>query len=129
MVKMSANWEVVGTWNTRSDPVAHEVQVDLHILRPLMLDGVGGEVHGADVVAVDERALGERAVELGHAVSDSPVLRLSTGAGDNWLLLGRPGDQVAAQEDGVTGSGATSVRAASPVSVGVDHQLSRGRAV
>ena len=32
-------------------------------------------------------------------------------------------------EDGVAGSGATSVRAASPVSVGVDHQLSRGRAV
>ena len=50
-----------------------------------MLDGVGGEIHGADVVAVDERALGERAVELRqelselgrlrHAVSDSPVLR------------------------------------------------------
>ena len=49
------------------------------------------EIHGADVVAVDERALGKRAVELRqelsepgrlrHAVSDSPVLRLSTGAG------------------------------------------------
>ena len=35
------------------DPVAHEVQVDLHMLRPLMLDGVGGEIHGTDVVAVD----------------------------------------------------------------------------
>ena len=85
-----------------SDPVAHEVQVDLHMLRPLMLDGVSGEIHGADVVVVDERALGERAVELRqklsepgrlrHAVSDSLVLRLSTGAGDNWLPLGRPGD-------------------------------------
>ena len=40
------------------DSVAHEVEVDLHVLRPLMLDGVGGEIHGADVVAVDERALG-----------------------------------------------------------------------
>ena len=29
-----------------------------------MLNGVGGEIHGADVVAVDERALGERTVEL-----------------------------------------------------------------
>ena len=46
------------------DPVAHEVQVDLHMLRPLMLNGVGGEIHGADVVAVDERALDERDVEL-----------------------------------------------------------------
>ena len=52
-----------------SDPVAHEVQVDLHMLRPLMLDGVGGEVHGADVVAVDERALGEWAVELRQELS------------------------------------------------------------
>ena len=28
-----------------SDPVVNEVQVDLHMLRPLMLNGVGGEVH------------------------------------------------------------------------------------
>ena len=52
------------------DPVAHEVQVDLHVLRPLMLNVVGGEIHGADVVAVDERALGEQAVELRHELSE-----------------------------------------------------------
>ena len=51
------------------DPVAHEVEVDLHVLRPLMLNGVGGEVHSADVVAVDERALGERAVKLRQELS------------------------------------------------------------
>jgi len=122
-----------------SDPVAHKVQVNLHMLRSLMLNGVGEEIHGVGIVAVDERALGERAMELSqelskpgrlrHAVSDSTVLRLGTGAVDNRLLLGRPGDQVAAQEDGVAGGGATSVPAASPVSVCVDHQLSRGRAV
>ena len=52
-----------------SDPVASEVQVDLHMLRSLMLDGVGGEVHGADVVAVDERGLGERVVGLCQELS------------------------------------------------------------
>ena len=103
-----------------SNLAANEVQVDLHILCPLMLNGVSGEIHSADVVAVDERTLGERAVELRqelsypgrlrHAVNDSLVLRLGTGAGDNRLPLGRPGDQVAAQEDGVAGRGATSVR-------------------
>ena len=31
------------------DSVAHEVLVDLHMLRPLMLDGVGGEIHGAEI--------------------------------------------------------------------------------
>ena len=51
------------------DPVAHEVQVDLHMLRLRMLNVVGGEIHGADVVAVDERALGERAVELRQELS------------------------------------------------------------
>ena len=51
------------------DPVAHEVQVDLHVLRSLMLNGVGGEVHGANFVAVDERALAERAVELRQELS------------------------------------------------------------
>ena len=52
-----------------SDPVANEVQVGLHMLRPLMLNGVGGEIHDADVVAVDERAFGERAVELRQKLS------------------------------------------------------------
>ena len=40
------------------------------MLRPLMLDGVGGEIHGTDVVAVDERALGERAMELRQELSN-----------------------------------------------------------
>jgi hypothetical protein len=39
---------------------------------------------------------------LSHAVSNSSVLRLSTRARDNWLSHGRPGDQVAAEEDGIT---------------------------
>ena len=52
-----------------SDSVAHEVQVNLHMLRPLTLDGVGGEIHDADVVTVDEHALGERAVELRQELS------------------------------------------------------------
>jgi hypothetical protein len=77
-----------------------------------MLNRVGGEVHSADVVAVDERALGERAVKLSQelseperlsqAVSNSLVLRLNTRARDNRLSLGRPRDQVAAEEDGIT---------------------------
>jgi hypothetical protein len=96
---------------SNSHPVTNGVQVNLHMLRPLMLNRVGGEVHGADVVAVDERALGERAVKLSqelsepgrlsHTVSNSPVIRLSTRARDNRLSLRRR-DQVAAEEDGIT---------------------------
>jgi hypothetical protein len=35
------------------------VEIDLHVLRPLVLNRVGGEVHRTDVVAVDKRAPGE----------------------------------------------------------------------
>ena len=78
-----------------SNPGANEVQVYLHMLCPLMLNGVSGEIHSADVVAVDERALGVRAMELRqelakpgrlrHTVSDSTVLRLGTGAQETRL--------------------------------------------
>jgi nucleoside-triphosphatase THEP1 len=47
-----------------SDTLADEVQVDLHVLRALMLHGIGGEIHRADVVAVDEGGALEGAVEL-----------------------------------------------------------------
>jgi hypothetical protein len=42
----------------------HKVEVDLDMLRALVLNGVGGEVHGTDVVAVDEGALHQQSVEL-----------------------------------------------------------------
>jgi hypothetical protein len=95
-----------------SHPVTNEMQVNLHMLRPLMLNRIGGEVHSVDVVTVDERALGERAVKLNqelleprrlsHAVSNSPVLRLSTRAGDNLPSLRQLGHQVATEEGGIT---------------------------
>jgi hypothetical protein len=42
----------------------HKVEVDLEMLRALVLNGVGREVDGADVVAVDECALRQWSVEL-----------------------------------------------------------------
>jgi hypothetical protein len=42
----------------------HKVEVDLDMLRALVLNGVGGEVDSADVVTVDEGALCQRSVEL-----------------------------------------------------------------
>jgi hypothetical protein len=83
------------------------------MLRPLMLDGVGGEVDRTDIVAVDQCAPGGRSVQLSeklsepgglrYAVSDSAVLRLGTGPEDHSLALRQPGHEVAAQEDSVAG--------------------------
>jgi len=109
------------------------------MLGPLVFNRVGGEVHPTDIVAVDESAPGEGAVKLSrelskpgglrHTVGDGPVLHLGTGAGDHRLPLGRPRDEVAAQEDGVARRGPASVRAATPVGVGVDDEVSGGRSV
>jgi hypothetical protein len=42
----------------------HKVEVDLDMLHALVLNGVGEEVDGADVVAVNDDALCQRSVEL-----------------------------------------------------------------
>jgi hypothetical protein len=42
----------------------HKVEVDLNMLRTLVLNGVGGEVDDADVVIVDDDALRQRSGEL-----------------------------------------------------------------
>jgi hypothetical protein len=42
----------------------HKMEVDLDMLRALVLNGVGGEIDDADVVTLDEGALCQRSVEL-----------------------------------------------------------------
>jgi hypothetical protein len=42
----------------------HKVEVDLDMLHVLMLNGVGAEVDGTDIVTVDEGAVCQRSVEL-----------------------------------------------------------------
>jgi hypothetical protein len=105
------------------------------MLRALVLNEIGGEVDGADVVAVDESGTLEGAVELveelahpgglRHAVGHNAVLDLGAGAGDDRFPLGGPGDEVSIQEYNIVGSGSACVGAAGPVGVGVDHELRR----
>jgi hypothetical protein len=65
---MSANLDIVDTYRTHTPPVAMrshtKVEVNLDMLRALVLNEVGGEVDNADVVVVDEGALHQRSVEL-----------------------------------------------------------------
>jgi hypothetical protein len=72
--------------SSTGDPFADEVMIDLDMFRALVLDGVGGEVDGADVVAEDQDARGQWTVKLleqltksgrlSHAVGHSPILDL-----------------------------------------------------
>jgi hypothetical protein len=73
-----------------------------------MLNGVGGEVHDADIVVVDKCAPRRRGLELveqltqpsglSHGVGNGTILGLSAGAEDDDLPLGRLGNQVVPQE-------------------------------
>jgi hypothetical protein len=88
--------------------LSDKMKTNLHMLDALMLNEVGGEVHGADVVAVDKGAPRRRGLELveqlsqpsglSHTVGNGTILGLSAGAGDDSLSLGRPGNQVVPQE-------------------------------
>jgi hypothetical protein len=42
---------------TDGDSLSDKMKINLHMFGVLMLNGIGGEVHGADVVAVDESVL------------------------------------------------------------------------
>jgi hypothetical protein len=88
--------------------LSNKMKINLHMLGVLMLNGVGGEIHGADVVVVDKCALRWQGLELmeqlsqpsglSHVVGNGTILDLSAEAGDDNLPLGRPRNQVVPQE-------------------------------
>jgi hypothetical protein len=113
-----------------------EVEVDLDMLYALVLNGVGGEVDGADVIAVDESALRQRSMELleelpeptsfSYAVGHSAILSLGARAGDDILALGGPGDEIVTEKHSVARGGPMCIRATRPVRIRVDRQLRGG---
>jgi hypothetical protein len=81
-----------------------KMKINLHMLGALMLNGIGREIHDADIITVDEGAPRQWGLELveqltqpghlSHAVGNSTILGLSVGAGDDDLLLRRPGNKL-----------------------------------
>jgi hypothetical protein len=70
--------------------LSNKMKFNLHMLGALMLNGVGEEVHGIDVIAVYNGAPRRRGLELveqlsqpsghSHAVGNGTILGLSIGA-------------------------------------------------
>jgi hypothetical protein len=124
---------------TESNLIADEVEINLYVLRALMLDWVAGHVDGADVITEDHCSSAERSVKLqkelakpgslSHGICNSTILGLGTGAGEGRLAFGGRGNEVGTEEHCITGCGFASVRADGPVSIGVDNQIvNTGRA-
>jgi hypothetical protein len=74
-----------------------------------MLNRVGGELYGADIVTIDKagglQIMAEllqklpKPVSFSDAVCNSAVLSFRAGAGDGVLALRRPRDKAATEED------------------------------
>jgi hypothetical protein len=110
-----------------------KVEINLNMLGALVLNGVGGEVDGAEVVVVDQSGPRQGDVQLHkqltkpaclcHAVGHGAVLRLSARVGDDVLTLRGPRDEVVAQEHRVAPSRLASVERTIPVSISVDDKV------
>jgi hypothetical protein len=93
---------------TDGNLLSDKMKINLYMLGVLMMNGVGGEVHDADIIAVDKCALRRWGLELveqlmqpgglSHAIGNGTILGLNAGAGDDSLPLGRPENQVVPQE-------------------------------
>jgi hypothetical protein len=122
---------------TDDNLLSDKMKISLHMLGALMLNGVGGEVHDADVVAVDKdapRRWGLKFVEqlsqpsgLSHTVGNGTILGLNAVAGDDDLPLGRLGNQVVPQEHRIAWRRAANVWTTGPVSVRVDDEVRAAR--
>ena len=118
---------------TNGNTLADEVEINLNMLRALMLNRVGGHVDRADVVAVDKGSTARRTVELmkklseprslSNTIGDGAVLGLSAGAGHGVLTLRGPGDQVVTKEHSIARGGLPRVGTTSPISIRVDNQI------
>jgi hypothetical protein len=117
----------------KSNMFLNEVNVDLHMFGALMLNWVGGHVDRTDVTIYQGR-LRQRSVQFSqelskpgsfsNGISNNTVFFFSTGARNRVLALGRPGDQVVAEEDNIARCGSAGVRTARPIGIRVNDQLS-----
>ena len=54
--KLGRRWYVKNPNITNGDPFTNEVEINLNMLRPLMLHRVAGEIHNTNIVTVDRVA-------------------------------------------------------------------------
>ena len=62
---------------------------------------------------------------LGNSISDGAILSFRIGVRNGVLPLGRPRNQIVIEKHIIARGGFAHVRTTGPVSIGVDHQLSR----
>jgi hypothetical protein len=113
------------------------MNINLDVLGLTMLDQIGRHVDRGHIVTVDKCSRAERSMELlkklakpaalSDCMSHNTILSLGTRVRNCGLALGRPRYQVVTIVDAIPGGGATRVWTASPISIIIGCQSSRGR--
>jgi hypothetical protein len=111
--------------------LTNKVKINLNMPGALVLNGFGGEIDGAHIVAVDQSDPRQGAVQLHkqltkptrlrYAVGHGVVLCLSARTRDDVLTLRGLGDEAVTQEHCIARSGPASVRTTGPVNISVDE--------
>jgi len=119
---------------TKGDSLSDKVQIDLNMLGSLMLNQVGGEVNGADIITINHCSAMKWTAKLyqelaqpagfGDSIRDYSIFRLCTGPRHYRLTLGRPRDEIVAKKHRITRGGFACVRTVRPICIGVDSEIS-----
>jgi hypothetical protein len=118
---------------------SHEMNIQLDMFRPSMMNRIRRQIDCRDVVAKDHISLVDRIGELSeklakptalsHRISNIAILSFRARARDGRLALGGPGHQTVTKVHVVPRSRPPSVWAPGPVGIRVSSQASRGRAL
>jgi hypothetical protein len=121
--------DVTNTNIASSDAFPYEVQVNLHMLGPLMLHEISGEIDGTYIITVDQRSgtngrmkLHQQLPQPGYSsnsISYRRILSFYTRTRDRGLALRGPGNKILPKEHSITRCRSTRVWAAGPVGISV----------
>jgi hypothetical protein len=106
---------------TDGNTFPNKVEVYLDMFCMLVLNGIGGEVDGTDIITVELLEELLEPTSFGHAIGHDAILSLGARSGDDVLPLGGPVDKVVAEEHSVTRGGPVCIRATRPVRIRVNH--------
>ena len=122
---------------THSDFISHKVNIYLYMFCVLMLNRIGGQINGTDVITIHKCSRRRWVVKLAkqvmqptslsNSICNSPILSFSTGSRNGTLSLGRPREEVLTHKNTVTGSGATCGGATSPIGIRIGNKTTRRR--
>jgi hypothetical protein len=118
---------------TNGNTLADEVEVNLNMLRALMLNRVGGHIDGAAVITIYQSGTVKRSMKLleelvqpcrfGDPVSHCAILCFSTGSSYSSLTLGGPGDEIVTKKYRIARGGLACIRTACPVGISIYHKV------